>query len=143
LWDERRASVKILVHVYLLATLLVCLTACDIYESEEDDWPNDVTISIVDLTECPLDIFIDGQEKGRLESGETFSEGEFGQGVHLLEAYAWNDTRNSCEVIYTHSLENNETFQWEILSEGNCGECDPTPTATPEATPTPTPTPVG
>ena len=124
-----------------LVAILILFATCDIYKSKNDDWPNDVTLSITDLTVCPLDIFVDGNEKGRLESGESFSEGEFGQGVHLLEAFAWNDDKLACDYTYTGDLKKKESFHWDVFPEGSCGTCDPTPTPTPEATSTETPVP--
>lgn len=120
---------------------IILLFGCDIFENENEDWKNDVTISIVNLTVCPLDIYIDGRDKDRLESGEDLSDDNYGEGIHLLEAYPWNDVRESCEMVYTGKMKNGEIFNWEILPENECGECDPTPTPVPTTTPNVTPSP--
>ncbi|MBN1355169.1 hypothetical protein JXA40_02750 [bacterium] len=120
---------------------LCLLPGCDVFEREESDWPNNVTLTVTDLTECPLDLFVDGDEKGRLEPGESFSGDEFGQGVHLLEAFSWNDDKAACDSIYTDNLNKEDHYKWDILPGSPCGTCDPTPTPSPETTSTPTITP--
>lgn len=140
-----RFKVAVIVLVLTLGAVIFSLIGCDIYDSENKDWVNEVTIRILNSTMCPLDVFIDGQSEGRIEPGETAEETDMGRGIHLLEAYPWNDEQHSCDAVYTDNLESGSMFEWEITVQSACNICDPTPTPMPEMTPTPggdmTPTP--
>jgi hypothetical protein len=128
--------------IYSLAALIISLVfACDMYDREDKDWKNDVTFVVFDETECPVYVFIDGQEKGYINAGENLTEPDYGQGVHLLQAFPWDDKKNACDLIYTPFLANGTEFQWKILATSPCSVCEPTPTPPPEGTYTPSPTP--
>ncbi|MBN1297131.1 hypothetical protein JXA80_10155 [bacterium] len=126
--------------IMLMIGVLLVATGCDLYEDEEGDWSNDVTISVVNQSTCLVDFFIDGDSETSLDPGESFEVEGYGRGVHLLEAYPWYDEQFSCDSIYTPNLADGSLFEWTIGDAGECGECDPTPTPAPE-TPTPTPEP--
>lgn len=124
----------------LIVTLVIGLVSCDIYEDENKDWENRVTIRVTNLTTCPVDFLLDGLEKDQLDPDETYTQENIGQGVHFLEAYPWNNPNDACANVLTPDLRNHDSFDWDILSTSNCGVCDPTPTPAPSATPTPAPT---
>ena len=121
--------------------LLLLFLGCDIYDGENKNWPNEVTIDVYNYTDCPLTLHIDGQNKGEFAPGEAFENSKFGHGVHFLEIFPWNDQRYFCDSRYTPDLKNGGIFLWEITADAPCGHCDPTPTPNPEGTNTPTPTP--
>ncbi|GEM_PF-5246600 len=115
--------------------------SCDIYEDENKDWENRVSIRVTNLTQCPIDFLLDGIEKDELSPDETYTADRIGQGVHFLEAYPWNDPNVACASVLTPDLRNHDSFDWNILETTSCGICDPTPTPAPTATETPAPTP--
>ena len=118
---------------------VLLLIGCDIYEKENKDWPNEVTINVNNLTNCLVDLYLDGLEITSLNPGESYLEEDAGQGVHLIVAFPWNDERNYCDLKYTSDLKNGDYFRWNISPIDGCGTCDPTPTPEPTVTPTPEP----
>ncbi len=123
----------------VLLIIIVFLFGCDIYDKENKDWPNEVTLTIINHTACPLNFRIDGEDKGEFEPGESFDNNDYGKGIHLLEAYPWNNSRYYCDSEYTPELKNGDIFEWEITSASACNQCDPTPTPPAEPTATPGP----
>lgn len=123
-----------------LLILVVIGLGCDIFEDEERDWKNEVTIKIFNDSNCLVDVKINGTEMGSLNPGEEIEEEDLGQGVHFLEAYPWNDAQFSCASNTSPELNTGDSYQWTITNETACGVCEPTPTPAPE-TPTPTATP--
>ncbi len=131
-------SGKLLLGVLVFTILLM---SCDIYEDEKDDWPNDVTVIVYNYSECLVDVQLDGGSAEGLNPGESKQYDELGQGVHFIEAYPWNDSKHSCDSVFTDELANDELFECEITTESACNVCDPTPTPDLVSTPTPTGTP--
>jgi len=130
--------------MFFLTTVAVFLlmVSCDIYEDEEKDWVNDVTIHIVNHTICPLDIFLNGSDKGEIVPGDTIELEELGQGYFIIVAFPWNDEDHYCDTITTPELINGDQYIWDVNAMSPCAVCDPTPAPTivPPTTPTPTPT---
>ena len=122
----------------LITSLLIFVFACDVYEDEADDFPNDVTLEVINLSTCLVDLFIDGVDLSNLNPRDSHIEENLGQGFHLLVVYPWNDDYKYCDILYTHELVNGDVFRWEILPTGGCVDCDPTPTPMPTQTPSPT-----
>ena len=116
---------------------------CDVYKDENKNWENKVTIYFKNLTICPVQYYLDGIKKGQIESGLDYTADDLGQGVHLLEAYPWNDTQFNCSFIYTPELKNKERYEWLLETSSSCNTCDPTPTPSPTQTPTPAATAAG
>jgi len=123
--------------IFLTAALIA---GCDIYENENGDWANEVTLKISNTSNCLFDLKIDGTSYGSMNPGDEIEENEFGRGIHLIEAYPWNDEQFSCDFVYTPNLSSGEIFEWNVTNDGGCQSCEPTPTPAPE-TPTPSPTP--
>ncbi len=119
-----------LVILILFTSVFLLLVSCDIYESEEKDWENDVTVHIINETICPVDIRLNGADKDTANPGETLELEDIGQGVFYLEAYPWNDDFHACNGIYTDELKNGDLFIWTIDLDNPCATCDPTPQPT-------------
>ncbi|MCD4653783.1 hypothetical protein K8T06_07590 [bacterium] len=126
--------------IMLAVVIVMVIAGCDIYEDEDGDWENGVVIKISNTSNCLIDFKIDGNSYDSLNPGEDMEEDQLGRGIHLLEAYPWNDEQFSCAFVFTPDLASDETYEWTIDNDTGCGSCDPTPTS-PPATPTPSPTP--
>jgi hypothetical protein len=135
----KKGFLKIPVICIVAAGFVFCI-GCDLFENDGDDWENDVTIKVFNDSDCLVDFFIDGVNQTVLNPQDEFDKSDLNRGIHLLEAYPWNDAQFSCDRIYTDTMENGDVFEWVISNNGDCGQCLPTPTPIPE-TPTPTPTP--
>lgn len=135
-----RNTNKCIVSLWIIACALCLATGCDLYEDESGDWSNEVVLRVINESTCLIDVLIDGDVEDSLQPGESIEKDEAGRGVHLLEAYPWNDEQFACDSIFTPDLNPGESFDWTVTDAGGCGACDPTPTPQP-ATPTPTVTP--
>jgi len=124
----------------IIGCIIMLVSGCDLYEDEPGDWSNDVMLRVINESTCLIDVLIDGDQEDTLEPGEQMEKEEAGRGIHLLEAYPWNDEQFSCDSTLTPDLKTGEVFEWTVTDAGDCGDCDPTPTPEP-ATPTPTATP--
>ncbi len=133
----RKETVYFFVVIFTGAFLLM-LVGCDLFE-DDGDWDNDAVIRVYNESDCLFKLHIDGINQESMNPGDEFEKTDVNRGVHLLEAYPWNDSQFSCEEVYTPYLQSGQIFEWIVTNEGDCGDCLPTPTP-PPVTPTPSPT---
>lgn len=124
-----------------IPVLVVVISGCDLFKNEGGDWKNDVTIRVENNSDCLVDLYIDGVNETSMSPLDEYEKSNLNRGIHLLEAYPWNDEQFSCDHIFTPDMASDQTFDWLITNDNGCGQCDPTPTSVPD-TPTPSPTPV-
>lgn len=131
---------RLLIYSFIITGFAIILICCDIYENENKDWENEVTIYFKNLTHCPVEYYLDGVSKGEIDPEEDFLEDELGQGIHLLEAYPWNDEQHACDFFYTEHLKSSARFDWILDASSPCDVCKPTPTPAPTSVISPSPT---
>lgn len=134
----RRETSILLIAMAIIPIALIA--GCDLYENEGGDWENEAIIRVRNESGCLLNLYVDGVNEVSMNPADEYEKTDLNRGIHLLEAYPWNDEQFSCDRTYTDDMKNGQVFEWQITNEHGCGQCDPTPTSAPD-TPTPSPEP--